>query len=588
MIGDHTVQLIPDPDVLAWGPVLASNPTFDTDLAGWGEYFGWTWAAGEAVAPIQAGPTRGWELTRNASSPVPRDAATAYRVRSVITVPAATPLVVGIYLGTTPAAASLGPTWYPNDSIQLRTWLAASTAGTFTIEGTFSTIGVDPRYVYLGPFSGAWPMDRPFPGSPRVSSITLQGQGSVAEDMSCLIDRVTIRHGREDADSQPAAASATLDLTLDTDVAGLPDSLEIGGIIRITTRLVDADSPRFVGRVTDIATGWIDAGPDTPNRITAQIIAVGMLADLGRRIVGDAPFPQELDGARVARIMSLAGVTLDPAFSDPGVVEILPRDIDSRAALEVAHATADSANGVLWHTRSGEVRYADAEHRRGATPVLNLDACDVLVTPTWTRSTEGLLNLVSIGYGVAPEGGEQPRHVASRPDSVERYGRYELSTATELATATDAAAMGSLLLTRNSSPVWVLSELPVDVKNLDAADTSALLSLDIHSLVRLTGLPAAGSAPTSAALWVEGWTETLAWGEHALTLTVSGYCRTAPPPRWDDVDPDQTWDTFDLAETWDDMSCLGPVGSQGRWADVPASLRWDQTDPAISWDEWEG
>ena len=35
------------------------------------------------------------------------------------------------------------------------------------------------------------------------------------------------------------------------------------------------------------------------------------------------------------------------------------------------------------------------------------------------------MNKVSIGYGIAPEGGEQPRYVADRPDSVTRYGRHE-------------------------------------------------------------------------------------------------------------------------------------------------------------------
>ena len=137
-----------------------------------------------------------------------------------------------------------------------------------------------------------------------------------------------------------------------------------------------------------------------------------MLADLGRRVVGDVPWPQELDGARVARIMAAADVSLDPSYSDPGTVQVLPRDVDSQAALAIAQACATSASGLVWHTRTGEVRYADAEHRRGASPALQLNACDILVTPTWRRSSEGLVNLVSIGYGVAPEGGEQPRYVA--------------------------------------------------------------------------------------------------------------------------------------------------------------------------------
>ena len=178
----------------------------------------------------------------------------------------------------------------------------------------------------------------------------------------------------------------------------------------------------------------------------------------------------------------------------------------------MAQGTATSAGGIIWSTPAGDVRYADANHRRGTVAALTLDACDVLVTPTWRRTTEALVNDVSIGYGTTPEGGEQPRWLGDRPDSKARFGTYGYTTATELAAAADAAALGTMLLTRNSSPVWVMTALPVAVGDLDAAGTAALLGLSMHDLVELTGLPAAGTVPTSTYLWVEGWTETLAWG----------------------------------------------------------------------------
>lgn len=403
-------------------------------------------------------------------------------------------------------------------------------------------------------------------------------------DLSCLVDEVNIRHGRDDTDSQPEATSATVELSTQDAV---PPELEIGATLAVVTELLPTSYVRFVGRISDIAYGWEDAGYETPDRPVGQVIAAGILADLGRRIVGDAPFPQELDGARVARIMAAAGITLSPVTSDPGTVQVLPRDIDSQPALGMAQATAESARGVVWQTRADEVRYADAEHRRNMTPALALDACDVLVTPTWRRTTEGLVNSISLGYGVAPEGGEAPRVVDDRPESIARYGTHGLSVTTELAQLADAQAQVSLILTRNSSPVWVMAELPVDVKNLDEIRTRALLELDMHSLINLTGLPAVSTAPTAAALWVEGITERLAWGEHELSLVVSGYCRTVPAPRWEDVPAGYTWDDMG-AMTWDDATCLGPIPSQGRWADVSASLRWDAVDPAVTWDTWKG
>ena len=370
--------------------------------------------------------------------------------------------------------------------------------------------------------------------------------------------------------------------------APLPPIVDIGAWVIIDTHLAGTAYRRFTGRVTDLTIGWDDAGPDTPDAGIGQIVAVSTLADYARRVVGDVPFPQELDGARVARVFELAGVTLDPAHSDPGTVEIIPRDIDTRAALEVAQDTANSAGGLVWETRAGEIRYADSEHRRNTPVTLELDACDILVTPSWLRNISGLVNQISLGYGVRPvdppegESTEAPRLYAEAPESVARFGRYEYSVTTELATLADAEETVYMILGQNSYPVWMLQALPVDIAGLTETETGAILGLELHGLLRVTGLPATGQTPTSVLAWVEGYTERLAWGVHEIELTVSDYCRTNPPPRWDDIDPAMTWDS--APGTWDGAYCFGPPVSLGRWNDTPATTRWDEMG-ATKWDE---
>jgi hypothetical protein len=407
-------------------------------------------------------------------------------------------------------------------------------------------------------------------------------------DISCWVDEVTIQHGRDDTTTQPEASSATIELSWDLDYDDpLPSVVEVGAAVDVYTDLDGTTYPRFSGAITDAAYGWDDTGTDTPDTPTAQLVAVGPLADLGRRVVGDTPFPQENDGTRVTRILDLAAAPTDPFLLDPGTVQILPRDIDSQAALDVASSTAESARGIIWQTRDGRVGYADAEHRRNIPVSLALDACDVLVTPTWSRDLSGLINKVSIGYGPTPDEGEQPRYLAQRDDSIGKYGTYDYSFSTELAELADALAMGQLLLTRNVTPAWEMPTLPIDVAGLDATQTAALLGLEMHQLVNLTGLPAVAAAPTSALLWVEGWTERLAYDTHEIELAVSGYCRTVPAPRWDDVDPAYSWDTIQPPSlTWDGASCLGPLVDLARWDDVSASLRWDLVPAAVTWDTW--
>lgn len=405
-----------------------------------------------------------------------------------------------------------------------------------------------------------------------------------AVDVTCLVDEVAIRHGRSDSAAQPEASSATVDITVGPG-APLPVEVDIGAWLVVRTTVAASTFTRFVGRVTDMAIGWDDAGAETPDAGVGQIVAVSPLADYARRVVGDEPFPQELDGARIARVFALAGLTLNPVTSDPGTVQLITRDIDARSALEVAQDAATSAGGLVWETVGGDIRYADSEHRRGAAVALDLDTCDILVSPTWSRNLGGLVNELRIGYGVAPEsGGEAPSHYQENTESQALFGRYHYSVTTELATLADASALASLILVQNGAPVWMVNALPVSVADLDAAQTTALLGLDVHSLMRVSGLPETGATPTSIVAWVEGWSERLAFGLHDLEITVSDYCRTAPPPRWNDTDPALTWNAYGSG-TWNDAACVGsPTANRGLWDDVPASQRWDTLDPALTWD----
>lgn len=586
MVGLHTVWVYPDPAAGGWSPPLAPNPYMTTDLVGWRAIpfgSGWVWQSGAAVSTNPAAAYQA--LGRDPLYPVNRPAGvTRWRVRADVSLPAPptnaprTRVYLLLRFGRT--ANDAFQTAAGANAASLFTWWDLP-AGNHRLEAVFApTTQPDPAFTFLSPQVTVDPTTGPV----AISTLELTYGGSAGVDISCLVDSVSIHHGRDDSESQPEASSATVDLTSDP-VMAMPPEVDVGAVMVVTTHSNDATSQRFTGRLTDMALGWDDAGADTPDAGVGQLIAVGPLADLGRRVVGAAPFPQELDGARVSRVLTAAGVTLDPTYSDPGTVQILARDIDSQPALDVARDAAVNASGVLWQTRTGELRYADADHRRGTAVTLTLDACDILVTPTWRRTIEGLVNEVSVGYGVAPEGEEQPRFTEASAPSQAKWGHYSYTATTVLAALADAQAIGRLLLARNSSPVWVMAALPVDTPGLSEADYGALLALDMHSLVILTGLPAIGTAPTSATLWVEGWKETLAYGVHEIELVVSGYCRTAPPPRWDDLSPSQTWDSLPPI-TWDEAACLGPPSNLGRWNDQPASLRWDQVAPAKTWNTY--
>jgi len=401
--------------------------------------------------------------------------------------------------------------------------------------------------------------------------------------IECTVLHASIRHGRDEPSTPPEADAATIEI-----VGIMPAEAVIGANVAVLA--VDPSDAsaheRFAGRITDVAIGW-----DSIDVPIGTIIAVAELADMGRRIIGDAPYPAELDGTRVNRAIAAAGVSTDPIRSDPGYLTVLARDVDAQPAMTVAADAAFDGGGFVWCATDGAVLYADAFHRRAAAVALELVACDLPVSLAWVQALDGLANDVSVRYGVAPEGGEQPEIRADDPSSIATYGTHAASLTTRLAIESDATERANLILARQAAPAWVLSALSFDLQSPGVGFelTSALLRLEMHDLLNVTGMPA-GAPMTGAFVFVEGWVETIDPGAWRIELLVSDYCRTAPAPQWDDVAPGWAWDTVDPALTWDAITCLPPyvAGYPDRWVDVPSSQRWDTLDPSIAWDEWEG
>lgn len=580
MIGRHSVSVSADRSGSPWSAALNFNPYLDASATGWVIAPGTAvWADGR-VAPVNSMDQVG------ASATADLVVGARYRIRAVFATDARTLVAINLHFFNAAGAKVL------DQVVGSQTYDPGSWA--WTIEFVPRSVPVGTTVAKIAP-SVYRVAQGANPSLASVSSLELSRLVDTAPpiDLSCLVDDVSIHHGRDDVSQQPDAPTATIVGSYDNRDETMPTQVEIGATVTVSTRYPDAtdgfDYTRFRGRITDVEMTWPDADSDTPYLVEFQVIAAGFSADLGRRVVGDAPFPQELDGARVSRVLSLAGVVLDPFTSDPGTVQVLPRDVDSQPALDVAQETAGSALGIVWETKDGSIRYADAEHRRNSVPLIELDSCEILVAPVWNRDTDQLINKASIGYGPTPDEGEQPRYIVQSDSSIATYGLYFYTATTELARLADAQALGSMIVGRNNEPVWVMSDLPVDVAGLDAGDTQRVLELEMHDLVSVTALPAAGSAPTTAALFVEGWDEKLAWGIHELQLHVSGFCRSSPPPRWDDVDPAWSWDTISPSSlTWDGVSCLGPNTSTGRWNDVSASLRWNSVAPSITWNTWKG
>lgn len=397
-----------------------------------------------------------------------------------------------------------------------------------------------------------------------------------------LVGPVTIRHGRDDVDDQPTAS--TCSFTIEATATALPRvgdevTVDLGAdAVAYFTAPLSAVR-RFAGRVTDLQA--IPAR-GVNGRAFVRVVAVAPLAILGRTIVGDTPWPAELDGVRADRVLDLAAAA-NPAIVvddvDPGFYDVRARDVDRQPALGLLQELARDTLGILVGLRSGAIAYQDAEHRRNSPVRVTVNASEALADTAWTQDLAGLTNDVVVAYGDA-----SPQAEVSVVDevSVDAFGRYGVRLATQLDDETGASALASALIGRGSRPAWRIENLTIELlRSVDTANAAILLDLEVSDLVAVTGFPTTGPFVTSS-LWVEGWTETIARDEWTLVLNVSGFAYGGPPARWVDVSDELSW-----AEVAPDVSWLGfsafdfPRENAGRWVDLASNLDW--TDVPAQW-----
>ena len=407
----------------------------------------------------------------------------------------------------------------------------------------------------------------------------------VALDLS-RIGPITIRHGRTDVDSQPSPAICSLAIL----AGALEEPPEIGDSLTVelgpdAVALFGMDATeeadarwRFVGTITDPR-----AKLDGKGRAVYAVTAVSRRAKLGRAFVGDVPWPAELDGDRAGRILDLVADVVDVApLLDPGTVEVVARDVDRQAALALLDDLAVDTGANLVELRDGTLDWHDAEHRRGATPALTLDASQVLSPAEWAQTQSGIVNDLTVQYGTADPKAEVQ---VTDPDSVDvatGFGPFTSKIDTQLSTLADAEAFARLTIARRSRPWWRLDKLDVDLtRTIDAAQATALLAMEFATLIAVTGFPSSGPFITTK-VWVEGWTETITPKAWRLSLNVSTYATTAAPLRWVDVPDHVTWADVDASLTWLRAASWDPgLADLGRWADYPADVAWADlaTDP---------
>ena len=390
---------------------------------------------------------------------------------------------------------------------------------------------------------------------------------------STILQDATITYGRNDffEATQPSYCNLEL-LNLDgtSPVVELLDTvvIEVQNSAGTYVKL-------FTGEVSGVYNRFEGAGlGGKPN--TLQIQAIGALGLLVKRYAGAVAYPEELDGARIQRILEetlfVAWEDLSNTLTwndfttetwdnygvqgidtiDAGRYEVLARPAAIEQAYELTDTTQQSGLGYLYDTPDFEIGYADAERRSAnyATNLIELDANLVNADIQTRLQTADIVNSVVIQY-------DHPvlEVVAQNDTSINNYGLLEEIRSTILAQTVDATEQATNFVNYRGTPKTSLEAVSVNLAHSDMTNTvrDDLLAVTMDSLLYLDNIPVGLIPEGYFEGFVEGWTWTLGRKNLELTMSVSNSIYSTLDVQWEDYNALLQWQNLDNATRWLDV-----------------------------------
>jgi hypothetical protein len=391
---------------------------------------------------------------------------------------------------------------------------------------------------------------------------------------STTLEDATITYGRNDffEATQPSYCNLEL-LNLD----GTSPTVELLDTILIeVTNSAGTYVKLFTGEVSGVYNRFAGAGlGGKPN--TLQIQAIGALGLLVKRYAGAVAYPEELDGARITRILEetlfLAWEDLSNTLTwndipvtetwatygvqgidtiDAGRYEVLARTAEIDQAYNLTDTTQQSALGYLYDTPNFTIGYADAERRSEnyATNLIELDANLVNADIQTRLQTADIVNSVVIQYD------DPVLEVAAQNDtSINTYGLLEDIRSTILAQTADATEQATNFVNYRGTPKASLEEVTVNLSNSDMTNTvrDDLLAVTMDSLLYLDNIPVGLIPEGYFEGFVEGWTWTLGRNNLELAMSVSNSIYSTLDVQWEDYNAVIQWQNLDNTTTWLDV-----------------------------------
>jgi hypothetical protein len=339
----------------------------------------------------------------------------------------------------------------------------------------------------------------------------------------------------------------------------------------------------FGGNITDITTS-VGATGSVGTVYSYNVIALGSLAKLAKTIT-EGVLTSDYDGDQIYALLTefligdWNGVSAAQTWAtynatttwanaenlglgdvdQPGQFEMVNRGSSSDTVYNIASLIANSAFGYLYEDSSGNIGYADADHRQnylatyGSTYISANTAIGAGIQTT-TRAGD-IRNDITLNYGNNFNDSETLVDL----DSVNLYGYKSETINSTIKNQADAELIVQKYIDLRANPYANFESITFPITNpeLDDADRDALLQVFMGQPLTITDLPVQ-IAPTGQFLgFVEGWSWSTSFNQLFLTINLSPLEFNQLAVKWNGVNASEAWNTLSSILTWE--NAIGAV-----------------------------
>jgi hypothetical protein len=239
-------------------------------------------------------------------------------------------------------------------------------------------------------------------------------------------------------------------------------------------------------------------------------------------------------------------------IDQPGLYTMSSQSNVTDTIYNVVSDIANSAFGYIYEDNTGNIGYADADHRQTYLLVngyVDLDAGHALGNGLSTVMRSGdVRNDIYINYG----NNYNSQQTATDAASIALYGYKAETINSRIHGSADAQAIADRYIAQRAYPLPKFQSITFPITNpeIDNSDRDALLGVFMGLPVNIQNLPTQISGGEFEG-YVEGWSWSTRFNELFLTINVSPVAFSQVAMRWNTTPATEAWNTLSNTLTWE-------------------------------------